>query len=71
MSGTTGPENYLIALFDGAGAFWLALGVGALHAVAPGHGKSAAAAWMPALAGVAVAIGGCFYLATAITALTP
>jgi hypothetical protein len=27
------------------------------------------AAWTPALAGVAVAIGGCLYLATAVTSL--
>lgn len=50
MSGLTGPESYLIGLFDGAGAFWLALvvalGVGALHAVAPGHGKSVTAAYL-------------------------
>ncbi|MEO3868736.1 sulfite exporter TauE/SafE family protein [Nonomuraea sp. B12E4] len=50
MNGFTGPENYLVALFDGAGVFWLALvvalGVGALHAVAPGHGKSVTAAYL-------------------------
>ncbi|GIG87163.1 nickel/cobalt transporter [Plantactinospora endophytica] len=46
----TGFESRLVALFDGRGVFWLALvvalGVGAAHAVAPGHGKSVTAAYL-------------------------
>ncbi|AVT28987.1 hypothetical protein C6361_05180 [Plantactinospora sp. BC1] len=46
----TGFEGRLVALFDGRGVFWLALvvalGVGAAHAVAPGHGKSVTAAYL-------------------------
>ncbi|GAA2069844.1 nickel/cobalt transporter [Actinomadura alba] len=50
MNGVTGYENHLIAFFDGKGVFWvalaIALGVGAMHAVAPGHGKSITAAYL-------------------------
>jgi ABC-type nickel/cobalt efflux system permease component RcnA len=46
----TGVEQRLVALFDGRAVFWLALvvavGVGAAHAVAPGHGKSITAAYL-------------------------
>ncbi|GAA3740349.1 hypothetical protein GCM10022225_24430 [Plantactinospora mayteni] len=46
----TGLEGRLVAIFDGRGVFWLALvvalGVGAAHAVAPGHGKSVTAAYL-------------------------
>ncbi len=46
----SGFESRLIALFDGGAVFWLALlvafGVGAAHAVAPGHGKSITAAYL-------------------------
>ncbi|GIH29026.1 hypothetical protein Aph01nite_73360 [Acrocarpospora phusangensis] len=45
-----GADNRLIAMFDGGVAFWLvlavALGVGVVHAVAPGHGKSITAAYL-------------------------
>ncbi|MGS2616148.1 nickel/cobalt transporter [Micromonospora sp. LZ34] len=46
----TGLDERLVALFDGRGVFWLALvvalGVGAAHAVAPGHGKTITAAYL-------------------------
>ncbi|MDO3702746.1 hypothetical protein Q3W71_13820 [Micromonospora sp. C28SCA-DRY-2] len=46
----TGFDQRLVALFDGRGVFWLALavalGVGAAHAVAPGHGKTITAAYL-------------------------
>jgi nickel/cobalt exporter len=46
----TGFEGRLVSLFDGRAVFWLALvvalGVGAAHAVAPGHGKSITAAYL-------------------------
>lgn len=50
MTGINGLDNHLIALFDSGAVFWLALlvalGVGAAHAVAPGHGKSVTAAYL-------------------------
>ncbi|PZG19603.1 hypothetical protein C1I98_37890, partial [Spongiactinospora gelatinilytica] len=50
VNGLLGPEQRLIELFDGNAAFWLllavAFGVGAVHAVAPGHGKSVTAAYL-------------------------
>ncbi|MEO3808560.1 hypothetical protein ABGB17_06130 [Sphaerisporangium sp. B11E5] len=50
MTGMGEAESRLIALFDSGGAFLLmlaiALGVGAFHAVAPGHGKSITAAYL-------------------------
>ncbi|MET9877669.1 hypothetical protein ABZZ36_23985 [Actinacidiphila glaucinigra] len=50
MTGLTSLDNHLIALFDGGSLFWVALvvalGVGAAHAVAPGHGKSITAAYL-------------------------
>lgn len=45
-----GLDDRLVSLFDGRAVFWLALlvalGVGAAHAVAPGHGKSITAAYL-------------------------
>ncbi|MEU6347032.1 hypothetical protein ABZ883_39510 [Streptomyces sp. NPDC046977] len=50
MTGVGSLDNHLLALFDGGSLFWLtlivALGVGAAHAVAPGHGKSITAAYL-------------------------
>ncbi|MEU6608438.1 hypothetical protein ABZ922_25815 [Streptomyces shenzhenensis] len=50
MTGIGSLDNHLIALFDGNAFFWVALivalGVGAAHAVAPGHGKSITAAYL-------------------------
>ncbi|MFJ6199334.1 nickel/cobalt transporter [Micromonospora sp. NPDC092111] len=50
MNGLTGLDARLVAFFDGGVVFWLALlvalGVGAAHAVAPGHGKSITAAYL-------------------------
>ncbi|MEU6346797.1 hypothetical protein ABZ883_38270 [Streptomyces sp. NPDC046977] len=50
MTGIGSLDNHLIALFDGRSLFWVvlvvALGVGAAHAVAPGHGKSITAAYL-------------------------
>ncbi|GIF64570.1 hypothetical protein Ais01nite_26050 [Asanoa ishikariensis] len=50
MTGLDGLDNRLIALFDGGAVFWVlllvALGVGAAHAVAPGHGKTITAAYL-------------------------
>ncbi|MFI9599455.1 nickel/cobalt transporter [Streptomyces sp. NPDC052043] len=50
MTGIGRLDNHLIALFDGHALFWVALvvalGVGAAHAVAPGHGKSITAAYL-------------------------
>ncbi|MFF7900176.1 nickel/cobalt transporter [Streptomyces sp. NPDC088817] len=50
MTGIGSLDNHLIALFDGHALFWVALvvalGVGAAHAVAPGHGKSITAAYL-------------------------
>ncbi|MDG4765670.1 hypothetical protein O7632_16420 [Solwaraspora sp. WMMD406] len=50
MTGINGFEARLIAMFDSGAVFWLALlvalGVGAAHAVAPGHGKSITAAYL-------------------------
>ncbi|MEV4629722.1 hypothetical protein AB0J90_25995 [Micromonospora sp. NPDC049523] len=50
MTGINGLDSRLIALFDSGAVFWLALlvalGVGAAHAVAPGHGKSVTAAYL-------------------------
>ncbi|WP_046503310.1 nickel/cobalt transporter [Streptomyces odonnellii] len=50
MTGAGSLDNHLIALFDGRSLFWVALivalGVGAAHAVAPGHGKSITAAYL-------------------------
>jgi len=46
----TGIDEQLVTLFDSRAVFWLALvvalGVGAAHAVAPGHGKSITAAYL-------------------------
>ncbi len=50
MTGVDGLDNRLISLFDGGAVFWVlllvALGVGAAHAVAPGHGKTITAAYL-------------------------
>ncbi|GIF72813.1 nickel/cobalt transporter [Asanoa siamensis] len=50
MTGLEGLDNRLIALFDGGTVFWVlllvSLGVGAAHAVAPGHGKTITAAYL-------------------------
>ncbi|OZV77139.1 hypothetical protein CA850_24310 [Micromonospora echinospora] len=50
MNGLNGFDSRLVALFDNRAAFWVALivafGVGAAHAVAPGHGKSVTAAYL-------------------------
>jgi nickel/cobalt exporter len=50
VTGLDGLDNRLIALFDGGAVFWVlllvALGVGAAHAVAPGHGKTITAAYL-------------------------
>ncbi|PZG18698.1 hypothetical protein C1I95_13055 [Micromonospora craterilacus] len=50
MNGLSGLDERLLALFDNTALFWLALvvavGVGAAHAVAPGHGKSITAAYL-------------------------
>lgn len=50
MEGTNAVEDALLRMFDSQGyqvlAALLALGVGALHAVAPGHGKSITAAYL-------------------------
>ncbi|MET8966377.1 hypothetical protein ABZX69_44275 [Streptomyces sp. NPDC004074] len=55
MNGVSGYESHLIALFDSRGVFWVALvvalGVGALHAVAPGHGKTVTAAYLVGVRG--------------------
>ncbi|RBM24343.1 hypothetical protein [Streptomyces sp. PT12] len=55
MNEINGPDAELVALFDGRAAFWLAaavaLGVGAAHAVAPGHGKSITAAYLVGVRG--------------------
>lgn len=46
----SGFEQRLVGLFDSGAVFWLALvvafGVGAVHAVAPGHGKTVTAAYL-------------------------
>lgn len=46
----SGLDQRLVTLFDGRGVFWLALlvalGVGAAHALAPGHGKGITAAYL-------------------------
>nr|WP_196790759.1 hypothetical protein [Motilibacter aurantiacus] len=51
----TALDDRLVRLFDNPGTPWLvlavALGVGALHAVAPGHGKSITAAYLVGSAG--------------------
>ncbi|WP_433530424.1 sulfite exporter TauE/SafE family protein [Micromonospora sp. CA-263727] len=50
MNGLSGLDERLLALFDNSALFWVALvvavGVGAAHAVAPGHGKSITAAYL-------------------------
>jgi len=50
MTGISGIEARLVAMFDSRAVFWLvllvALGVGAAHAVAPGHGKTITAAYL-------------------------
>ncbi|TDB94267.1 hypothetical protein E1091_11150, partial [Micromonospora fluostatini] len=50
MNGPNGLDAKLVSFFDSGAAFWLALvvalGVGAAHAVAPGHGKSITAAYL-------------------------
>ncbi|RGC66967.1 Nickel/cobalt efflux system RcnA [Micromonospora sp. MW-13] len=50
MNGLNGLDARLVTFFDGGVVFWLALlvalGVGAAHAVAPGHGKSITAAYL-------------------------
>lgn len=50
MTGISGFETRLIEMFDSGAVFWLALlvalGVGAAHSVAPGHGKSITAAYL-------------------------
>ncbi len=50
MNGLNNLDQRLLALFDNSALFWLALvvavGVGAAHAVAPGHGKSITAAYL-------------------------
>ncbi|MFD6755195.1 MULTISPECIES: nickel/cobalt transporter [Micromonospora] len=50
MNGLNDLDQRLLALFDNSALFWLALvvavGVGAAHAVAPGHGKSITAAYL-------------------------
>ncbi|GAA1840762.1 nickel/cobalt transporter [Asanoa iriomotensis] len=50
MTGIEELDNRLITLFDGGAVFWVlllvALGVGAAHAVAPGHGKTITAAYL-------------------------
>lgn len=55
MNSVNGYERHLIALFDSRGVFWVALvvalGVGALHAVAPGHGKTVTAAYLVGVRG--------------------
>ncbi|TDC63333.1 nickel/cobalt transporter [Streptomyces hainanensis] len=55
MSDVNGLDGRLVALFDSGAVFWLAavvaLGVGAAHAVAPGHGKSVTAAYLVGVRG--------------------
>ncbi|MGW8850300.1 nickel/cobalt transporter [Streptomyces xiamenensis] len=55
MTDLNSLDGKLIALFDGRAAFWVALlvalGVGAAHAVAPGHGKSITAAYLVGVRG--------------------
>lgn len=50
MTAVSGLEQRMVALFDQPGvvvlALAVALGVGALHALAPGHGKSITAAYL-------------------------
>ncbi len=50
MNGLNGLDERLVALFDNSALFWIALvvavGVGAAHALAPGHGKSITAAYL-------------------------
>lgn len=50
MTGINGFEARLIEMFDSGAVFWLALlvalGVGAAHALAPGHGKTITAAYL-------------------------
>ncbi|MGW2056416.1 HoxN/HupN/NixA family nickel/cobalt transporter [Streptomyces sp. NPDC001840] len=50
MTDLGGLDSRLVALFDGRAVFWIALvvalGVGAAHAVAPGHGKAITAAYL-------------------------
>ncbi|MBM7784789.1 HoxN/HupN/NixA family nickel/cobalt transporter [Tenggerimyces flavus] len=50
MNGLNGLEQRLLGLFDNAAVGWVVLGVallaGALHALAPGHGKTIAAAYL-------------------------
>ncbi|MFD8964808.1 nickel/cobalt transporter [Streptomyces sp. NPDC059568] len=50
MTNLGGLDSRLVALFDGRAVFWIALvvalGVGAAHAVAPGHGKAITAAYL-------------------------
>ncbi|GAA2042688.1 high frequency lysogenization protein HflD [Streptomyces cheonanensis] len=55
MTDLTRLDAELVALFDGRAVFWVAvlvaLGVGAAHAVAPGHGKSITAAYLVGVRG--------------------
>ncbi|GAB2887736.1 nickel/cobalt transporter [Streptomyces mayteni] len=55
MTDVNGLDGRLVALFDSGAVFWLAavvaLGVGAAHAVAPGHGKSITAAYLVGVRG--------------------
>ncbi|MFB4194354.1 HoxN/HupN/NixA family nickel/cobalt transporter [Streptomyces carpaticus] len=55
MTDFTSLDAELVALFDGRAVFWVAvlvaLGVGAAHAVAPGHGKSITAAYLVGVRG--------------------
>ncbi|MER5643185.1 hypothetical protein [Streptosporangium sp. NPDC002524] len=50
VTGFGGLESRFVSLFDDRGVFWAILAValvaGALHAVAPGHGKSVTAAYL-------------------------
>ncbi|MEV0753578.1 hypothetical protein [Streptosporangium sp. NPDC050280] len=50
MTELSGFESRFISLFDNRGVFWAVLAValvaGAMHAVAPGHGKSVTAAYL-------------------------
>lgn len=55
MTDLEGLDSRLVALFDSGTVFWVAavvaLGVGAAHAVAPGHGKSITAAYLVGVRG--------------------
>ncbi|MDT0317906.1 HoxN/HupN/NixA family nickel/cobalt transporter [Streptomyces millisiae] len=55
MTNLEGLDSRLVALFDSGTVFWVAavvaLGVGAAHAVAPGHGKSITAAYLVGVRG--------------------